>query len=190
MQSSSLSPSSTWVWFSWVWFSQGAETKKPFATPWSFCMALSQSVHWHLHFYIDAYSIFFFLGFCQCWSSADWVLTLNMNIWLSLFGSTWSRARGPDWGWLCHMCWWASEQDSKNLLLALPEITDNGYGLQYGDAGSWPTILYFLQAGSAGQVTATAGQLSELFKHTASEPGDNLRTFDTKHNVICIKDQQ
>ena len=39
---------------------------------------------------------FFFLGFRQWRSRADRVLTLNMNIRLPLFWSTWSRAWGPD----------------------------------------------------------------------------------------------
>ena len=63
------------------------------------CVALNQSVHWHMNFYIAAQPvliIFFFLGFRQWRSRADRVLTLNMNIWLPLFWSTWSRARGQD----------------------------------------------------------------------------------------------
>ena len=39
---------------------------------------------------------FFSLGFRQWRSRADRVLTLNMNIQLPLFWSTWSRVRGPD----------------------------------------------------------------------------------------------
>ena len=37
--------------------------------------------------------LFFFLGFRQWRSCAGKVLTLNMNIWLQLFWSTWSRPR-------------------------------------------------------------------------------------------------
>ena len=44
-------------------------------------------------FFIAALSIIFFF---QWLSRADRVLTLNMNIWLPLFWSTWSRAWGPD----------------------------------------------------------------------------------------------
>ena len=40
--------------------------------------------------------ISFFLGFRQWRSRVDRVLTLNMNIRLQLFRSTWSKARGPD----------------------------------------------------------------------------------------------
>ena len=74
----------------------------------------------------------------------------------------------------------ASEQDPKNLLLALPDITDNTYGLQYGDAGSWPTIL-LLPTSWISWVTHS----SSFTKPTASEPGDNIRTLDTKYKVIC-----
>ena len=56
-------------------------------------------MHGHTRFYIAVLSIIFLLlGFRQWRSSADRVLTLNMNIRLPLFWSTWSRARGPDRG--------------------------------------------------------------------------------------------
>ena len=47
-------------------------------------------------FYIAALTIIFFLGFRQWQSFTDRVLTLNMNIWLPLFWSTWSWASCPD----------------------------------------------------------------------------------------------
>ena len=60
-------------------------------------VALSPSVHWHARFlYCCALYNVFFLGFRQWRSRTDRVLTLNMNIWLPLFWSTWSRALGPD----------------------------------------------------------------------------------------------
>ena len=50
----------------------------------------------HALLYCCAVYNFYFLGFRQWRSRADRVLTLNMNIRLPLFWSTWSRARGPD----------------------------------------------------------------------------------------------
>ena len=47
-------------------------------------------------FYIAALSIIPFFRFRQWRSCSDRVLTLNINIWIPLFWSTWSRARGPD----------------------------------------------------------------------------------------------
>ena len=47
-------------------------------------------------FCIAALSIIFFFAFRQWRSRIDRVLTLNMNIQLPLFWSTWSPARGPD----------------------------------------------------------------------------------------------
>ena len=65
--------------------------------PRPFCVALSPSVHWHARFlYCCALYNVFFLGFRQWRSRTDRVLTLNMNIRLPLFWSTWSLARGPD----------------------------------------------------------------------------------------------
>ena len=49
-----------------------------------------------LAFYFAALSIISFPGFRQWRSSTDRVSTLNMNIRLPLFWSTWSPARGPD----------------------------------------------------------------------------------------------
>ena len=66
------------------------------------CVKVEMS-HWASHctdtraFYSNAlFFLSFFLGFRQWRSSADWVLTLNMNIRLPLFWSTWSTARGQD----------------------------------------------------------------------------------------------
>ena len=72
---------------------------KLYAAPRPFCVSLSPSVHWHARFYIAALALIFqvfFLGFRQCRSRAERMLTLNMNIRLALFWSTWCRARGPD----------------------------------------------------------------------------------------------
>ena len=67
------------------------------ATSQPFCVALSPSVHWHARFlYCCALYNVFFLGFRQWRSRTDRVLTLNMNIRLPLFWSTWSPARGQD----------------------------------------------------------------------------------------------
>ena len=65
--------------------------------PQPFCVALSPSVHWQARFlYCCALYNFLFLRFCQWRSRADTVLTPNGKIWLPLFWSTWSRARGQD----------------------------------------------------------------------------------------------
>ena len=67
--------------------------------PLPFCVALSQSVHQYSCFYFAVLSTTFkkkSLKFYQWLSSADRVLTLNINIWLPLFWRTWSKAQGPD----------------------------------------------------------------------------------------------
>ena len=72
------------------------------AAYWPFCMALSQSVHWHARFLYCCAACalynFLFLGFRQWRSRADRVLILKMNIQLPLFWSTGgtSRAWGPN----------------------------------------------------------------------------------------------
>ena len=48
-------------------------------------------VHWHSRFYIAALSMIFFLGFLLWRSGADRNLTVNVDIRLPLFWSTWSR---------------------------------------------------------------------------------------------------
>ena len=69
----------------------------PSASPRPFCMELSPSTHWHTRFlYCCSLYNVFFLGFRQWRSSTDRVLTLNMNIRLPLFWSTWSPALGQD----------------------------------------------------------------------------------------------
>ena len=73
----------------WVRFRMNAET---LCCPSSFCVALSQSVHWHARFYIAALSIIFFLGFRQWQSRADRVVNLNTTIRLPLFWRTWTWA--------------------------------------------------------------------------------------------------
>ena len=65
---------------------------------WPFCNEFA----WHLaHQCTDTHSLillqsltYCFVGFSQWLSHADRIFTLNMNIWLPLFWSTWSRARG------------------------------------------------------------------------------------------------
>ena len=78
----------------WSQFSHGAEI----AALQPLCVALSQSLHWQVLFYIAALSTIFFLllGFRQWRSRADRVLALNINIWLPLFWISWSRAMGQD----------------------------------------------------------------------------------------------
>ena len=67
------------------------------AAPRPFCVALSQSVHWHMLFLCCcpecALYNFFFLGFCQWRSRADRVVNLNTIIQLPLFWRTWIRAQ-------------------------------------------------------------------------------------------------
>ena len=75
----------------WVRFLMSAETP---ATPQPFCVALSQSVHWHATFYFAALSIIFLLlGFRQWQYRADRVVNLNTTIWLPLFWRTWTGAQ-------------------------------------------------------------------------------------------------
>ena len=90
-------PMAEWLgWFvscraTWVRFLPASET---FCRLRPLCVALSRSVHWHVRFWnCCALYKFFFLGFRQRRSRADRVLTLNMNIRLSLFWSTWSRGQ-------------------------------------------------------------------------------------------------
>ena len=76
----------------------------PSAVPWPFCVALSQSVHWHVCLlYCWALYNFFFLGFCQWLSRADRVVNLNMTILLALVWRTWTQARASTrphvWAW-------------------------------------------------------------------------------------------
>ena len=69
------------------------------AALWPFCVAMSPSVHSHVLFYIAALSMIVFSRISSVaisrWAAYR-VLTLNMNIWLPLFWSTWSGARGLD----------------------------------------------------------------------------------------------
>ena len=82
----------------WVRFPQEAETLcSPLAILHGTSALKSSSVHLHVRFPIASLSIFsFFLEFHPWRSRTDRVLTLNMNIRLPLFWSTWSRARGSD----------------------------------------------------------------------------------------------
>ena len=116
----------------WVWFHQGATSLTllgHFAWHWaSQCTDTRALILLH---YLNC----FFLGFCQWRSSADRVLTLDLNIWLPLFWSTLSGPRHPSCGALLehlesggghglgHMCWpgaWAwlqlSEQKWQKVL--------------------------------------------------------------------------
>ena len=75
-----------------AWFNSSAMLKLS-DFPWLFCVALSQSVHWHAPFlYCCSLYIFFPLGLSQWRSHTDWILILNMNIRLPLFWGTWSQA--------------------------------------------------------------------------------------------------
>ena len=64
------------------------QSGKTSAAPWPFWVAPSHSGDWHTPFYIAVLSIFLSLSldFCQWWTCADRVLTLNMNIRCALFG--------------------------------------------------------------------------------------------------------
>ena len=86
-----------WSLIVW-WYGFGfCKVWNPSAVPQPFCVALSPSVHWDTRFlYCCALNIFLLLGFRQWRSRADKVLTLDMNIRLPLFWSTWSPAQGPD----------------------------------------------------------------------------------------------
>ena len=80
------------------WFQQGTETLCSSAAPRPFCVALNLSVHWHTRFHIAALIV---LSICFSLKSRQWRsrwrdLTPNMNIFLPLLWSTWSRERGPD----------------------------------------------------------------------------------------------
>ena len=70
------------------------------AAPWTFCIALSQSVHWHtqLLYWGTLYNfVFFGFKFRQWWSRAasraDRYINLNATIWLPLFWRTWTLAQ-------------------------------------------------------------------------------------------------
>ena len=76
----------------WIQFPQGAETlcsSRPFCAE-----PVSKLTH-TLLCWCTLYNCFF-LQFRQLWSSTDRDLTLNINIRLLLFWSTWSRARDQD----------------------------------------------------------------------------------------------
>ena len=85
-------------------------------------------------------SIIFFLGCSQWWSHADRVLTLNMNIQLPLFWSTWSRALGQDSATcvgladgLDYSCCWALELKLQKCPASVfPWIVEN----------TWKTMAY------------------------------------------------
>ena len=69
------------------------------AAPSTFCIALSQSVHWHtqLLYWGTLYNfVFFGFKFRQWWSRAasraDRYINLNATIWLPLFWRTWTLA--------------------------------------------------------------------------------------------------
>ena len=84
-------------------------------------------MHWHLRFYIAVQLLsvsvehwknheFFFLGFRQWQSRAD----SNMNIWLPMFGSTWSQARAST---SPHVLAWHMGRDYSNWRAS--ELTDH-----------------------------------------------------------------
>ena len=115
------------------------------AGPWPFCVSLSPSVPWHARFLFRcALYIFLLLGFRQWRSRADRVFTLNMNIRLPLFWSTWSRARGPDstaCAGLGHGrdysdCRASELKLQKCLAIVFPWIVENTWK-------QWPTLRVF-----------------------------------------------
>ena len=81
---------STWVWPGYpVVFSSPQNIRAMQCLP--FCVALSPSVHLHVHvLYCCALCNFFFLGFRQWWSCTDIVVNLNTTIQLP---RTWTLAR-------------------------------------------------------------------------------------------------
>ena len=108
-------------------------------------------------FYIAVLSIIFLLlGFRQWRSSTDRILTLNMNIWLPLFWSTWIPALGPDsatCAGLAHGRDYSGSRASglklqKCLATVLPWIVEILLynGLQWGFSNphpqEWHTTLY------------------------------------------------
>ena len=119
---------------------------------------------WHCHwarqctdmraFYIAALSIMFFPLWSRQWRfRADRVLTLNVNIWLPLFWSTWrswSPARGQDsatCAGLAHgrdysYCRASQLKLQKCLAIVFPWIIENTFK-------QWPTVRVF-QPSSTG----------------------------------------
>ena len=88
------------------------------------CVALSPSVDLHARFlFCCALYYIFPIKFRQWLSRADLVLTLNMNIRLSLFWSTWSRHLESGLGHgLSHICWpgawWVISADYSNCIVS------------------------------------------------------------------------
>ena len=119
---------------------------KPSAAPWPFCVLLSPSVHQYARFYIAVLSIIFFLGFRQWRSRADKILTLNINTWLPLFWSTWSRARGPDSATCAGL---AHGRDHSHCKASKQKVTK----------GAWP--LFFLEL---SKIIENKGPLWRFFK--------------------------
>ena len=117
-------------------FQLGAET---FCSPLSISRGTEPVSAMTLALFILLRSLFFFpLGFRQWWSRADRVLTLNINIWLLLFLSTWSGARGQDSATCAGLghgrdysdCR-ASEQNSeKCLAFSFPWIVENTWKIK------------------------------------------------------------
>ena len=114
------------------------------ASPLRFCVALSPSVYWQALLYCCSFYDFFFLGFRQWRSRADRVLTLNMNIWIPLLSSTFSRARGPDSATCAGLAYGRDiaivEPLSKNhkrcLAIVFPWIVEDTWN-------QWPTVRVF-----------------------------------------------
>ena len=127
----------------WVRFTHGAE---------SFCSAAAilrgtepVSAQTLALFTLLCSLIFFFLGFRQWRSRTDRVLTLNMNIRLPLFWSTWSPALGRDsatcaglaYGRDYSNCRASDLKLQKCLAIVFPWIVENIFK-------QWPTVRVFL----------------------------------------------
>ena len=112
----------------WIQFQQGAETLCSPMSP----LAILRGTE-PVSALTRCVLLNFFLWIRLWWSLTDRVLTLNMNIRLPLFWSTWGWARGPDpatcaglaHGRDCSNCR-ASEQKSQNCLaIIFPWIVEN-----------------------------------------------------------------
>ena len=136
----------------------------PSAASRPFCVALSPSVHWHARFlYCCALYNVFFLGFRQWRSRTDRVLTLNMNIRLPLFWSTWSPARGPDSATCAGLAHGRDYSDCRASELKLQKCLATVYSwIVENTFKQWPTVRIFQPSPTGLSRSARTTQWSEL----------------------------
>ena len=96
-------------------------------------------------FYIVALSIIiFFLGFRQWRFRADRALTLNMNIWLPLFWSSWNQARGPALATCAGLAHGSDYSNCRASELKLPKcLTIVSPWIVENTSKQWPTVRVF-----------------------------------------------